>query len=92
MAQKLRKLKVKTKQKGGKITTAGRRSLKRSDYALPGASDRPGIKGKYPIDTIKRARNALARVAQVGTPYEIRKVRAAVKKKYPSIGKKKKQK
>ena len=33
------------------------------------------------------ARNARARVAQDGTPAERKKAKAAVKKKYPSIGK-----
>lgn len=42
-------------------------------------------KGRYPINTAKRARNALARVAQHGSPQQQAKVRAAVKRKYPSI-------
>ena len=85
MAQKLRTLQVKAKEKGGKITTAGRRGLKKGQFALPDG-DRPGVKGKYPIDTVGRARNALARVSQHGTSTEKRKVRAAVKRKFPSIG------
>jgi hypothetical protein len=36
------------------------------------------------------ARNALARVEQNGSPAEKKKVKAAVKKRFPSLGKKKK--
>jgi hypothetical protein len=39
----------------------------------------------YPIHDEAHARNALARVAQHGTPEEQKKVRAAVAKKYPGI-------
>jgi hypothetical protein len=42
-------------------------------------------KRKYPIEDEAHARNALARVAQHGTPEEKAKVRAAVKRKYPGI-------
>jgi len=86
--RKLRPLKVRTKEKGGKITTYGRRRLRRSQFALPDG-DRPGVKGRYPIDTIERARNALARVAQFGTASEKARVRRAVYRKYPSLRKKK---
>ena len=65
-----------------KLTYAQRKKLKGSQFAIDGK------KRKYPIDTIARARNALARVAQFGTPAEKAKVRAAVRRKYPSIGKK----
>ena len=60
-----------------KLTAKARNALKGSSFALPGR--------RYPIDTANRARNALARVAQNGTPAEQRAVRAAVKKKYPGI-------
>lgn len=40
---------------------------------------------KYPIPDASHARNALARVAQNGTPTEKRRVRAAVRRKFPSI-------
>jgi hypothetical protein len=40
---------------------------------------------KYPIPDLSHARNALARVAQNGTPEEIKKVKSAVKSKFPSI-------
>jgi hypothetical protein len=61
----------------------------RSAYAVPPGSP-VGGKGvaKYPIDSAARARNALARVAQHGNPAEKKMVKAAVHRKYPSIGKK----
>jgi hypothetical protein len=68
-----------------KLTTARRNKLPSGSFALPG-------KRAYPVDTANRARNALARVAQNGTPAEKAKVRAKVRKKYPGIkvgGKKK---
>jgi hypothetical protein len=65
-----------------------RNKLKKSSFAVPG-------KRAYPINDAAHARNALARVAQHGTPAEKARVRAAVKKKFPNIdvsGKKKKAK
>jgi hypothetical protein len=64
-----------------RLTAKRRKRLSKRSFALPG-------KRKYPIDTKARARNALARVAQHGTPTEKKRVRAAVRKRYPSIGKK----
>jgi uncharacterized protein DUF6582 len=58
-----------------------RKSLPKTSFAEPG-------KRAYPIHDEAHARNALARVAQHGTPSEKAKVRAAVKKRYPNIGKK----
>ncbi|MFE0472723.1 hypothetical protein ACFW2V_14010 [Streptomyces sp. NPDC058947] len=54
-----------------------RNDLDNSDFALPGR--------KYPIDTPERARSALARVKQFGSPEDQRKVKAAVQKKYPNM-------
>jgi hypothetical protein len=48
--------------------------------------------GNYPIQDRKHARNALSRVAQHGSPAEKKQVRAAVKKKFPAIGKDSKKK
>lgn len=62
-------------------TTAERKKLSKRVFALPG-------KRKYPIPDKAHARNALARVAQKGTPAEQKTVRAAVKRRFPSIGKK----
>lgn len=67
------------------LSTKDRKKLSKKSFALPG-------KRKYPIPDKAHARNALARVAQHGTPAEQRKVRAAVKKRFPSIGKNKKTK
>ena len=62
-----------------KLTTKGRNAIKSSNFALPGR--------RYPLNDVAHARNALARVAQNGTPSEKAKVRAAVHRKYPNIGK-----
>ncbi len=65
--------------KGGNVLDANARAhIAPENFALPG--------GRYPIHDIAHARNALARVSQNGTPEEKTKVKAAVKKKYPSIG------
>ena len=63
-------------------STKERKKMSRKSFALPN-------KRKYPIPDKAHARNALARVAQNGTPAEQRKIKAAVKKRFPSIGKKK---
>lgn len=55
---------------GGRLTAHERQGLPRSDFALPGQN---------------HGRNALARVAQHGTPAEKAKVRAAVHRKFPGI-------
>lgn len=62
------------------LSTKARKALPSSDFALPGQ--------RYPIEDKNHARNALSRVAQNGTPAEKAKVRAAVHRKYPDIGKK----
>ena len=64
------------------LSTKERNKLGKKSFALPGQR-------KYPIPDKAHARNALARVAQNGTPAEQKKVRAAVKKRFPSIGAKK---
>lgn len=55
-----------------------RNRMKNTTFALP-------KERKYPIPDASHARNALARVAQNGTPSEKRRVRAAVHRKFPSI-------
>lgn len=62
-----------------RLTTRGRKRIKRSNFALPGR--------RYPIHDRAHARNALARVAQHGTAAQKKAVRRAVRRKYPSIGK-----
>lgn len=64
-----------------KLTTAARKHLKGSSFALSGR--------RYPIEDPAHARNALARVSQHGTPSEKAEVRAKVHRKFPSIGKSK---
>ncbi len=64
-----------------KLTSAQRKRMKTSTFAIPS-------RRAYPINDISHGRNALARVAQHGTPSEKRQVRSAVYKKYPSLKKK----
>ena len=61
------------------LSSKDRKKLSKKSFALPD-------KRKYPIPDEAHARNALARVAQNGTPAEQKKVRAAVKKRFPNIG------
>ncbi|MDA8311447.1 MAG: hypothetical protein M0Z46_12710 [Actinomycetota bacterium] len=61
-----------------RLTAWQRHRLGRSQFALP-------AERKYPIEDRTHARNALARVSQHGTPEEKRKVRAAVKRRYPDM-------
>jgi hypothetical protein len=63
------------------LSSKDRKKLSKKSFALPG-------KRKYPIPDKAHARNALARVAQHGTPTEQKRVKAAVRKRFPSIGKK----
>ena len=63
------------------LSTKDRKRLSKKSFALPG-------KRKYPIPDKAHARNALARVAQHGTSAEQKAVKKAVKKRFPSIGKK----
>ena len=64
---------------GGRLTAKERHALPANDFALPG--------GRYPVNDANHARAALSRVAANGTPTEQDRVRAAVHRKYPSIGK-----
>jgi hypothetical protein len=83
MAKKTsRKSSLSKKTNARRNTKRGRAKMKSSSFALPGTK-------KYRIDDKAHARNALARVAQHGSPAEKKQVRAAVKRKYKSIGKRK---
>ena len=75
------------KERDGKITTAGRRSLPRAKFALPPrpGEGRRGIKGRFPIDTKARARNALARASQFASSSEQAIIRRAVRREFPGI-------
>jgi len=61
-----------------KLTSADRKALPSQDFAGPDRS--------YPINDASHARNALSRVSEFGYPELKEKVRAAVRRKYPSIG------
>ena len=61
------------------LTTKKRDDLSDSDFALPGR--------RYPIHDRAHARAALSRVSQFGSPEEKAKVRAAVHRKFPDMGK-----
>lgn len=74
------------------ITTAGRRALSRSQFALPPGPEeiRRGIKGRLPIDTRKRARAALTRASMMHNEGHIgeralAEARRAVSRAWPSI-------
>ena len=71
------------------LTAKRRKALPAKDFALPGKGEGKSGKGSgsYPIPDASHARNALARVAQHGTPSEKATVRAKVKAKFPNIGK-----
>jgi len=62
-----------------KLTYGERKALPASAFAVDGK------RRKYPIQDKAHARNALARVSQHGSSEEKAKVRAAVKRKYPTI-------
>jgi hypothetical protein len=62
-----------------KLTTRRRKALPSAAFAGPDRS--------YPINDPSHARNALSRVSQHGSPAVKARVRAAVHRKYPDIGK-----
>lgn len=61
-----------------RLSYKARQKLPKRDFAGGGRS--------YPIPDKAHARNALARVSQFGTSAQKDRVRAAVRKKFPSIG------
>ena len=61
------------------LTAMARKHIAKKNFALPG--------GRYPIEDAAHARNALARVAQNGSPAEQAKVEAKVHRKYHGISK-----
>lgn len=62
------------------LTTAQRNRMPSRSFAIPG-------KRAYPIENKAHAQNAMARVAQHGTPSEKSRVAAAVHQRFPSMGK-----
>lgn len=61
-----------------KLTAAARKAIPTKSFAGPNRS--------YPIEDKAHARNALSRVSQFGSSALKAKVRAAVHRKFPSIG------
>lgn len=60
------------------LTTKKRKSLPKESFAIPETR-------RYPIHDRAHAANALARVAQNGTPEEKARVKAAVCRRYPDM-------
>jgi len=60
-----------------KLTTKKRNKLPAGDFAVKGR--------RYPVNDVKHARNALARVSQHGSPAEKAAVRRKVHGKFPGI-------
>ena len=60
-----------------KLTSATRKKIPTSQFALPGR--------RYPIEDEAHARNALARVAQDGTPAEKATVPRKVHQQFPEL-------
>lgn len=61
-----------------RLTYRQRKALPASDFAIP--EDR-----EYPIEDRPHARDALGRVSAYGSPWQRRRVRSAVRRRYPSI-------
>jgi hypothetical protein len=73
------------------LTPGKRAKISKKEFAIKTkakTAEQKKESGNYPIPDKPHARNALARVSQHGTPAEKAKVKAAVKAKYPDIGKK----
>lgn len=68
-----------------RLSFKARKKLPKRDFAVK--SGGKGGRGKYPIEDASHARNALARVSQVGSPEQKKEVRGAVRRKFPAIGK-----
>ena len=64
------------------LTAKARRAMPASSFAIPGKNGKPDA---YPIPDAAHARDALARVAQNGTPAEQAQVRRAVARKFPGM-------
>jgi hypothetical protein len=73
-----------------RLSAAQRKKLPARSFAVPSKAGTPAGKaagGSYPIPDAAHARNALSRVSQHGSSAEKAQVRAAVKRKFPNIGK-----
>jgi len=65
----------------GVLTALMRKHLDESQFAIP-------EKKAYPVNDRSHAANALARVSQHGSSEEKARVRVAVHRRYPDMGKK----
>lgn len=72
---------IRGERKYKRLTTKERNNIPGKEFAGPNRS--------YPINDKAHARNALSRVSQFGSSALQSKVRAAVHRKFPDIGKKK---
>lgn len=72
---------------GGHITTAQRKALPSSEFALPGKGKGAGGKGpgSYPVDTPGRARAALSRGKANASPSQFATIKRKVKAEYPGM-------
>lgn len=75
-------------KEAAKLTYRQKQQLPDSAFAIIERDPKTGEKiRKYPIHDRAHAKNALARVAQFGTPEERRTVRTKVYQKYPELKK-----
>lgn len=65
------------------LTANAREHIKAKNFVFPDKGKKES--GSYPIEDAKHARNALARVAQNGSPAQQAAVRSKVHAKYPGI-------
>jgi hypothetical protein len=63
-----------------KLSSSQRKEMPTGEFAIP-------EKRGYPINNANHARNALARVSQFGSESEKARVRSAVHRKFPEMGK-----
>lgn len=70
-----------------KLSAGARKAMPKTSFAIPSKAPGPG---SYPIGDKQHAANALGRVEQHGSPAEKKQVKAAVARKFPSLGKGKK--
>ena len=66
----------------GRLKAKDRRALPKGDFAIPEKAPGPG---SYPLPDKAHAGVALSLVSQHGTPQEKKRVRAAVRRKFPKI-------
>lgn len=78
------------RSKDDHLSAKERQGMPSSDFALPGKGNGPkgAGAGSYPIPDRSHARNALARASQNASPSDAAKIRAAVHRKFPTIGEK----